>query len=244
VEGHSHVTPQLRFPVSRQSSALGLLVSAAAHGGVALAALVAGNAATSPDPRAQESTSRVTLVVPEITSPPPSTAQVTAEATRGDEGTSTATRESDRGALRAGARNVSREDAPSDASDAANSVNVLGVDATLSRVYQVIDVDSSAVRDPASSAPIYPEHLQRRGIEGWVVARFVIDTLGAIEPNSVVIVSTTSSTFRQAVLEAIPTMRYRPAQRQGRAVRQEAEQLFRFRVVSAPATLATQVSNP
>lgn len=237
------MTPQLRFPVSHPTSPLGLVASVLAHSGVALSMLVASTAA-SDDALEQTPQERLTLVIPEMTSPPPSTAHVAAEAARGDEGTSAVTRESDRGSLRAGARTADRNDSPSDASDAANSVNVLGMDAKLSRVYQVIDVDSAAVRDPASSAPIYPEYLQRRGIEGWVVARFVVDTLGAIEASSVVIVSATSTAFTQAVLEALPTMRYRPALLRGRTVRQEAEQMFRFRVARGPATLATQVSNP
>lgn len=222
VSGHKHVTPRLRFPVASPASPLGFLASAFAHGAIALAAVGAG-ASAAVDVMSDEPPSRVTLVVPEMRSPPPSVARDAAEAVREGLGDRTT---------------------PTDESDASSGANVLGVDARVSRVFQVIEVDSSAQRDPSSSAPIYPEHYQRRGIEGWVDVRFVVDTLGGVEPNSVVIVSSTSAVFTQAVLDALPTMRFRPAQLAGRAVRQVSEQRFRFRVVRAEGSRATQVFNP
>jgi len=224
------VAPRLRLPVAAAGSPLAFAASLLAHLGTAFTVAVAGSAASDTNPWDEAESSRLTLIAPENTSPPPSTAQVAAQTTRGDDGTSTATRESDRGALRAGSRAAEAGDAPSAASEAMNSANVLGAEAQVSRIYRMIEVDSAAERDPTSGAPIYPEALQRRGIEGWVTLQFVVDTLGYVELGSVRVVSTTSSAFTAAVLEAVPQMRYRPALRAGRPVRQEAEQVIRFQV--------------
>lgn len=224
------MTPRLRLPAAATASPLGLVASLIAHLGTAGVVAVAGSAASAVDPWDEAPESRLTLIAPENTSPPPSSAQQAAQSTRGDDGSSTATRESERGALRAGARNANAGPAPSAASEARNTANVLGVEATVSKVFRVIEVDSAAVRDPESGAPIYPEELQRRGIEGWVTLQFVVDTLGHVEPSSVRVANSTSSAFTAAVLEAVPQMRYRPALRNGRPVRQEAEQVIRFQV--------------
>jgi TonB family protein len=189
-------------------------------------------------------TSRVTLIAPENTSPPPSAAQLAARAGAGDDGSSLSDEEGPDGERRAGARDADTADESSAESEARASANVLGSDARPDRVYRVLEVDDEAERDPDTGAPIYPEALQRRGIEGWVVTRFVIDTNGVVLPASLRIVSSTSSDFTRAVVEAMPTLRYRPALVNGRAVKQEAELTFRFRVERAMTWSSTAAYRP
>lgn len=234
--------PLLRLPsqaVAGPAGAIGsLLIHASLFGGLALAGAV--------DPRSYEDetpSSRLTLLAPENTSPPPSAAQLAASASAGDEGSAIDEKEGPNGERRAGARDASPADESSAASEARESANVLGTTARPDRIYRVLEVDDEAERDPASGAPIYPEALQRRGVEGWVVVKFIIDTTGAVEPNSFRVVSSTSSDFTRAVVEAAPTLRYRPAIVKGRPVRQETELTFRFRVQHA-AGWATQVVAP
>lgn len=225
--------PHLRLPAPTRSGAVGTVGSLLTHGAVVAATLVGGGAAARPADEGPPR-DRLMMFVPENSSPPPSAAQQASTATAGDEGSETTDREGPGGGRRAGAREAPARDQASANSEAANSVNILGADAPLGRVYRMVEVDSVALRDTASVAPEYPESLQRRGIEGWVVARFVVDTSGAVIPRSVQIVSSTSSDFTKAVTTALPQMRYRPAVRRGRVVRQEVEQEFRFRVARFP----------
>lgn len=79
-------------------------------------------------------------------------------------------------------------------------------------------------------APSYPAALQARGIEGQLVAEFVVDTLGRAEPASFVARSSTHAEFVAAVRSALPRMRFLPAEREGRKVRQLVHQAFAFAI--------------
>jgi TonB family protein len=88
-------------------------------------------------------------------------------------------------------------------------------------------VDRAAV--PITSArPRYPETLRATGIEGRTLVRFVVDTLGRVEPGSATVVSTTHPAFAASALAVIPGLRFRPAEAGGRHVRQLAELPFEF----------------
>ena len=93
-----------------------------------------------------------------------------------------------------------------------------------------LEVDSAVVRDPASAAPIYPQLLLESAIAGSVTVRYVVDTAGAIDTLTYSVVSTTHADFAQAVRDAVPRMRFRPAYERGQRVRQWVEQTFRFRL--------------
>jgi periplasmic protein TonB len=76
--------------------------------------------------------------------------------------------------------------------------------------------------------PRYPESLSRAGIEGTVVARFVVDTSGRVERGSIEIARADHPLFDQSVREALNRMRFAPAEAGGRRVRQLVEQPFSF----------------
>jgi TonB family C-terminal domain len=106
-------------------------------------------------------------------------------------------------------------------------------------VYSILNVEETAVRTEGSAAPAYPPALIQQGIEGSVLANFVIDTTGRADSTSIEILQATHPLFVQSVRTAIPGMRFSPAMVQGRKVRQMVEQRFQFRItppaVAAPA---------
>ena len=91
-------------------------------------------------------------------------------------------------------------------------------------------VEKVVIPRPGNPAPRYPEMLRRAGVEGSVTARFVVDTLGMVEPASVQIVQSSHVLFEHSVREAIRRMRFVPAELQGRRVRQLVEQGYGFTI--------------
>ncbi len=86
------------------------------------------------------------------------------------------------------------------------------------------------VRDAAT--PRYPSILARAGVEGVVLARFVVDTLGRVERGSIVLESASNPLFGESVREALGRMRFVPARARGRAVRQLVQQPFTFAIAN------------
>jgi TonB family protein len=101
---------------------------------------------------------------------------------------------------------------------------------TNDNAYSVLDVDSAAVRDPNSAAPAYPPVMMAKGVEGFAAMRFVVDSTGRIDLGTVELLQATHAEFVQAVREALPNMRFRPAKMGPTSVRQLAEQLFKFEI--------------
>lgn len=96
-----------------------------------------------------------------------------------------------------------------------------------------IPLDAGAVERPvrligAQGAPRYPEALRVMGIEGRVVARFVVDTLGRVEGASVELIEASHVLFADAVRAALARARYVPAEAGGQHVRQLVVQPFQF----------------
>ncbi|MBA3645409.1 MAG: TonB family protein [Gemmatimonadaceae bacterium] len=90
-----------------------------------------------------------------------------------------------------------------------------------------VDVAASAL--PGQRGPAYPEAPRAIGLEGRVVARFIIGKKGRVEADPT-IVSATDYQFASAVKRYLATARYRPATKNGEPVRQLAEQEFDFTV--------------
>lgn len=109
----------------------------------------------------------------------------------------------------------------------AQTTGVSRSDATVSDVYDVRAVEVPA-KTIGNQAPRYPSVLSTAGIEGSVVVRYVVDTLGHVEQGSVTTVSTTHALFERAVRDALPRFRFSSAQVGGRKVRQLVEQSFAF----------------
>ena len=105
-------------------------------------------------------------------------------------------------------------------------------------VFTQVEVDSVVRRDPASAAPSYPPELLKLNVEGFVDARYVVDTTGLADSATFTVMFATHPAFVTAVREALPGMRFAPAQLQGHKVRQLVEQRFSFRI-TPPVVAAT-----
>lgn len=98
----------------------------------------------------------------------------------------------------------------------------------LAEAYTRDDVDVAAQPDSGNAAPVYPDSLFRAQVSGKVVVEFVVDTLGAVELESIEVLASSDSLFTLAVREALGRARFVPARRQGRGVRQIVQYPFVF----------------
>lgn len=104
--------------------------------------------------------------------------------------------------------------------------------------FSVVDVDSVATVDPTSVAPEYPASLAQRRVEGGATFRFVIDSTGLVDMSTVRLVQTSHKLFAQAVVDAMPRMKYRAARVGARAVRLLVEQSFSFKIQKVKGTIS------
>lgn len=89
-------------------------------------------------------------------------------------------------------------------------------------------VVDSPVRTLVDRTPRYPAMLRDAGITGTVRVRFVIDTLGRVEPSSVRVLDSSHELFTKAVVAALRESRFTPGEVAGRRVRTLVERSFRF----------------
>lgn len=101
-----------------------------------------------------------------------------------------------------------------------------------------------AVALPTNPLPTFPLELQplprsvasqlvtqtKQITSGEVVARFLVDSMGVVDPRTFVVVKTTDPLFAREVLQVLPKLRYFPAEIAGRPTAQMLEQTFDFRV--------------
>ena len=98
------------------------------------------------------------------------------------------------------------------------------------QVYFEYQVDRPAVQAPGSVWPVYPDSLKKAKVEGEVVASFAVDTLGRVDVETIQILKWTQQLFVVAVLDALPRMKFRPAELKGVKVRQLVQQPFVFNI--------------
>ncbi|HZE09831.1 MAG TPA: carboxypeptidase regulatory-like domain-containing protein [Gemmatimonadaceae bacterium] len=95
-------------------------------------------------------------------------------------------------------------------------------------VYTSDQVDAPARLSQGTAEPVYPDSLWHAGVGGRVVAEFIVDAKGLIEPGSLRIVSTTHPYFMSAVRAALGSAIFRAAELGGKTVRQIVELPFLF----------------
>ena len=101
-------------------------------------------------------------------------------------------------------------------------------------VFSVLEVDQMVERYESSAAPIYPHELIVIGMEGSVQATYIVDTTGMVDTTTVEVLRSDDPRFTESVRTALGQMRFRPAKRAGKTVRQLVAQQFRFRIDPAP----------
>ncbi len=99
--------------------------------------------------------------------------------------------------------------------------------------WSVLEVDEMVERYQSSAAPIYPRELLAIGAEGMVQTIYVVDTTGQVDTITIRVVRSDDPRFTESVRTALGQMRFRPAKRAGKAVRQLVEQKFRFKIAPA-----------
>jgi protein TonB len=77
-------------------------------------------------------------------------------------------------------------------------------------------------------APKYPDMLRSANIEGEVLAQFIVDTTGRYESGSFKVIKSSHDLFTAAVKNALPNMKFYPAEIGGRKVKQLVQQPFTF----------------
>jgi protein TonB len=85
-----------------------------------------------------------------------------------------------------------------------------------------------AVEKIGGDAPEYPASLRESGVEGQVLAQFVVNESGRYEGGSLKILSSSNPAFTAAVKDALPRMRFSAAQIGGKKVQQLVQMPFQF----------------
>jgi hypothetical protein len=97
-------------------------------------------------------------------------------------------------------------------------------------VYSVLEVDTAVVRSAASAAPVYPPALLAAHVQGFVNARYVVDTTGLADTTTFDVMQATNPEFISAVRNVLPYMHFQPAKIGPMKVRQLVQQQFSFKI--------------
>jgi periplasmic protein TonB len=94
--------------------------------------------------------------------------------------------------------------------------------------YFDFQVEKPVVMAPGAQGPAYPDMLRSAGIEGTVLAQFVVDTTGRADMVTFKALKSDNDLFTTAVKNALQRMRFLPAEVGGRKVKQLVQQPFQF----------------
>ena len=97
---------------------------------------------------------------------------------------------------------------------------------TLKGLYEMGELDSP-LTPLAKVPPIYPMRAMRRGIEGWVKIRFLVNDQGRVEQPKV-IESDPEGIFEKSVINCVFQWRFKPGTVEGQPVTTLAETTIRF----------------
>jgi len=96
-------------------------------------------------------------------------------------------------------------------------------------VYPADQVDKRAeLQSSERLEAAYPPELYAMRVSGFVVAEFVVDAAGRVEPETFTIISSTHPLLSAAVGRALEQSSFAPAVKNGKAVRQVVQQRFDF----------------
>jgi len=89
-------------------------------------------------------------------------------------------------------------------------------------------VEKQVQQIPGTGNLRYPDMLRSANVEGEVLAQFVVDTTGHYESGTFKVLKSSHDLFTAAVKNALPQMRFYPAEVGGRKVKQLVQQPFTF----------------
>src|SRR3954470_20889870 len=96
--------------------------------------------------------------------------------------------------------------------------------------YFEFQVEKQVAQIPGSGNLRYPDMLRSANVEGEVLAQFVVDTTGRYESGTFKVLKSSHEQFTAAVKNALPQMKFYPAEVGGRKVKQLVQQPFTFSV--------------
>lgn len=96
--------------------------------------------------------------------------------------------------------------------------------------YFDFQVEKQAMAVPGTVGPPYPSVLTSAGVEGEVLATFVVDTTGRVDMSTFRILESDHELFSNSVRNHMPKMRYYPAETGGRKVKMWVHQPFTFNI--------------
>ena len=114
-----------------------------------------------------------------------------------------------------------------------NQLGGTGRDSSVSsaQVFFDFQTEKPVMQAPNSASPVYPDILRQAGVEGEALVSFVVDTTGRVDLGSFQVIRATHDQFAAAVKNALPRMRFLPAELGDRKVRQLVQQPFSFAIV-------------
>jgi len=83
----------------------------------------------------------------------------------------------------------------------------------MDKTYTTEDIDNT-ITPITKTPPIYPFQAKRRGIEGWVKVKFLVNIDGMVEKISIV-ESEPEAVFEESVLDTLPKWRFTPGTMEG-----------------------------
>jgi outer membrane biosynthesis protein TonB len=89
-------------------------------------------------------------------------------------------------------------------------------------------VDKPAVEREGNPIPKYPSLLESSRVEGIVLVRFVVDTLGNADMSTLTVLEASNELFVRAFAAMLPKWRFYPAEANGRKVKQIVELPLKF----------------
>ena len=131
------------------------------------------------------------------------------------------------------------------ASDQVNRSMRAGQPAMLSGarpVYFEYQVEQPVTFAQGSATARYPAILKQAGVSGEVDVSFVVDTTGIPDMSSLKVIKSTHQLFLNAVVAALPGVRFVPAEVGGKKVRQLVMQPYVFNVADSALSAAAKVS--
>lgn len=99
---------------------------------------------------------------------------------------------------------------------------------TTDKPYVEFKLSKEARQIPGAGNLRYPDALRSANVQGEVLAQFVVDANGEVLPGSFRVVRSDHAQFTQAVVTALPAMRFYPAEVEGKKVRQMLTMPFTF----------------
>jgi protein TonB len=98
------------------------------------------------------------------------------------------------------------------------------------QTYYEYQVEKPAQAASGNPSPRYPEILKSSGVEGKVIAQFVVLESGRADMDQFKILSTDNELFSNAVRAVVPQMRFLPAEIGGHKVKQLVQLPFEFKI--------------